>query len=290
MLTNLAFLILIHLFAWVWVRRLRHFDAFLMMRGAGVAAVALLSLPLAVGGMRAVLICVLALMWAARSISHQLQRERWLGPDRGLQEWAARLGPRADWRLLTRLVLGQATILWACSIPIQRGVITGIAFPASALDRVGLVLVVAGMGFEALADHQLLVFQRADEADNQVLSTGLWRWSRHPNHFGTFVVSVGFYSLAAAGGDGFWSLLGPLVTLPICTRLLGGAASETRRIHRRPGYRAYQYATSKFVPWPPLDPADAPMPAQALRYFPTEVTPDTVAETDETGGASRERA
>lgn len=281
MLTNLLFLFVIHLIAWVWGRKRRSLYAFLLVRSASVAAVALLSLPLSQGGMRSVLIAVLAVVWSGRSISHHLQRERRLGPRTGLMEWRKAAGALAGRRVFTHLVLLQTVLVWACTLPIQRGILTGADFSASLLDQVGLVLFAVGLGFEALADHQRLVFLRGPGGRRGVLTAGLWHWSRHPNHFGTVLVAMGFYNFAAAGGDGLWSAVGPALTLFVMTRVAGGPASEVGLPERRPGYRQYQQTTSPFVPRPPRDPADAPLPDEALRYLGAEGAPNTTDLTDD---------
>jgi len=272
-LTNLLFLLFIHLMAWGWVRRRRSLDAFLMLRGVSVAAVAVLSLPLATGGMRAVLICVLAVVWGARLTSHHVQRERLLGPERWLAEWKAEAGEGWFVRALTHLALPQAVLLWACSLAIQRGILTGANFSVSVLDYLGLMLVAGGMGFETLADHQLLVFRRSRAGKAGVLGDGLWALSRHPNHFGTLVVGAGFYLLAASGGDGLWSLVAPILTFVVLTRVSGGARSEVGRDLRRPGYARYRHTTSALLPLPPRNRSEAPMPAETLRYLGDEDDP-----------------
>ena len=60
-----------------------------------------------------------------------------------------------------------------------------------------------GLVFEALGDRQLATF-KADPANvGRVMDRGLWRYSRHPNYFGDFLVWWGIYlSALSTGGAG----------------------------------------------------------------------------------------
>ncbi len=270
MIANLVFLLLIHAIAWGWVPQSKRLDHLVLLRGPSVVAIPILSLTGAfTGGMRAVLIAVLAMVWGARWTAHQLARERVVGPSRRLAEWQASAGSAWQRQTLIRWALPQAVLLWLCTVSIQRGILDSAPFPGSLLDFLGVVLVSVGLGFEALADHQLFEFQQQPSNEEGVLSTGLWAWSRHPNHFGTLVVSLRFYLLAASGGDGLWSLAGPAATAVVVGRVLPSATVEQARGARRTGYEKYRWSTSALFPKPPKDLDRAPMPEQTLRYLDT---------------------
>ena len=95
-----------------------------------------------------------------------------------------------------------------------------------------------------------------------ILDTGLWRYSRHPNHFGEQMWWIGLLCFAAAAAGGFrafaarpegWRAafgvafnhpLDTFVTLPLIEgRML-------RRSARAAAFRAYQQRTSLIVPMP----------------------------------------
>ena len=112
-----------------------------------MAGVALLSLPMSsMGGMRAVLIAVFALLWGVRRTAFQLLRERLLGPSRWLEAWRVERGPRWPLAALLRMVLPQAFVLWMCTLPIQRGIMVGAPLPGSVLDSFGVILLAMGLG------------------------------------------------------------------------------------------------------------------------------------------------
>jgi steroid 5-alpha reductase family enzyme len=82
-----------------------------------------------------------------------------------------------------------------------------------------------------------------------VLDTGLWRYSRHPNYFGDFVVWWGFGAFGAAAGAP-WALVGPLLMSYLLLRVSGVTLLEKTIGVRRPEYEAYQRRTNAFFPGP----------------------------------------
>jgi steroid 5-alpha reductase family enzyme len=267
MLVNFVFLFVLHFIVWVIARSSRSLDGFLLLRGASVAAVAILSLPASeLGGLRAVVISMLALAWGLRLALHHFVREQLLGVERWPLDWMLAQGK--DWhrRALRKFVVPQVLIVWTATFTIQHGIIAGAPLPLSLLDVLGGLLVVGGISLESLADRQLLVFRQIPANRSGVLDSGVWGWSRHPNHFGTLVVAWGFYLLAASAGDGLWGLLGALLVTVWVTRVAGRGQEEGME-DRRPGYSLYQRQVSPLFPSPPRAAAADPMPESALKFF-----------------------
>jgi steroid 5-alpha reductase family enzyme len=65
------------------------------------------------------------------------------------------------------------------------------------LDVLGLALFALGFVFEAGGDWLLARFKRDPGNAGRVMDRGLWRYTRHPNHFGDAVVWWAFFCLAA---------------------------------------------------------------------------------------------
>ena len=82
------------------------------------------------------------------------------------------------------------------------------------------------------------------------MDRGLWRYTRHPNYFGDFMVWWGIYLIALSTGGAFWTVLAPLVMSTLLIRVSGKDLLEAR-MKERPGYRDYVARTSGFFPLPP---------------------------------------
>ena len=92
-------------------------------------------------------------------------------------------------------------------------------------------------------------FKRRNDT-SAVMDAGLWRYSRHPNYFGEFLVWCGFGIIAIAAGQS-WTLVGPAVMTILLLKVSGVTLLERTIAERRPGYEAYVARTNAFFPWPP---------------------------------------
>ncbi len=199
-------------------------------------------------GARGLLTLFLVSAWAARLGRHLWTRNRTRGEDPRYGAMRARHGARFGWVSLFTVFWLQAVLLWLVAAPLLGAVRS--AAPLGVWDAVGMLVFLVGFTLEALADRQLARFRASPAGDATVLDTGLWRYSRHPNYFGNFVIWWGLY-LIAVGGGAYWTVFGPALITFLLLRVSGVTLLEKKLRQERPGYAAYMSRTSAFVPWPP---------------------------------------
>ena len=225
--------------------------------GGGMALVAAVSwLQLGDPGARAGLIAAMALVWGLRLALHLLTRWRAQGED---PRYARMLGKAKEQGRFAgaalRLVFApQALLLFVTCLPAQLGVLASLApAPIGPLAWAGFALWLTGMVFEAVGDAQLKAFRADPATKGQVLDTGLWRYTRHPNYFGDACVWWGIWLAAAEAGPiiALASLPGPLFLTFTLTKWSGKPLLEKGLAKSRPGYSDYIARTSGFIPWPP---------------------------------------
>lgn len=120
------------------------------------------------------------------------------------------------------------------------------------LDYLGVAVFGLGLLFEVVADGQLLSFRLNPGGHGQVLTTGLWRFSRHPNYFGSLLSQVGIFLVALAAGTTVgWTMAAPLLFGLVLYKLTGVPLCERGIELRRPRYSEYRAQTSSFIPWLP---------------------------------------
>ena len=107
-----------------------------------------------------------------------------------------------------------------------------------------------GWLFESVGDLQLARFKANPDNRGKVMDRGLWRYTRHPNYFGDFLVWWGLYLIAAAGGT-WWTIFSPILMSFLLMRVSGVTLLEHSLKKNRPGYEDYVARTSSFFPWPP---------------------------------------
>jgi steroid 5-alpha reductase family enzyme len=131
--------------------------------------------------------------------------------------------------------------------------------PFGPLDTLATAAFVSFWLGEAIADQQQWRFQSAKRAgrlgggptDAGFLTTGLFRYSRHPNFFCELGMWWSFYGFAVAA-SGAWAsrwIAGPV----LLTALFQGSTWLTERlsVEKYPAYRDYQRTTPRLVPLPP---------------------------------------
>jgi steroid 5-alpha reductase family enzyme len=118
------------------------------------------------------------------------------------------------------------------------------------LDALGGAIWAVGLFFEAVGDRQLASFKANPANAGRVMDRGLWRYTRHPNYFGDFLVWWGIYLIALSTGGAWWAIAGPLVMSTLLIRVSGKGLLE-RHMRARPGYAEYVARTSGFFPRPP---------------------------------------
>lgn len=196
---------------------------------------------------RATLVLALVAIWSLR-LSIHLAARNWDAPeDHRYRAIRKRNEPGFAWKSLY-LVFGlQALLAWLISAPLAAS--AGSESPLGVLDFAAVMLVVLGISFETVADAQLARF-RADPANaGGVMDRGLWRYSRHPNYFGEFLVWWGLFAMALGVGA-WWSVFSPLLMSVLLLKVSGVALLEKDIGVRRPAYRAYVARTNAFFPGP----------------------------------------
>jgi steroid 5-alpha reductase family enzyme len=162
----------------------------------------------------------------------------------------AHRGDRFPLASLFTVFLLQGALMWVVSLPLQAGAARGASAPLGLLDAAGVTVFAVGLAFEALGDAQLARFLADPAHRGQVMQSGLWRYTRHPNYFGDALVWWGLGLVAAAAGAA-WSLVGPALMTFLLVRVSGVSLLEKDIGERRPGYAEYVRRTSAFLPRPP---------------------------------------
>lgn len=203
-------------------------------------------------GPRTALVVALVAVWALRLAAHITVRSYGEPEDRRYQKIRANNQPRFWLKSLYIVFALQALLAWIICLPAVAAV--SAQAPLGLLDFAGVALWLVGLFFEVIGDWQLFRFKRRDNA-GEVLDSGLWRYTRHPNYFGEAALWWGMYLLAVAAGA-WWTIFAPLLLTFLLLRVSGVVMLEKDISERRPQYRDYIRRTSAFFPRPPREPGN----------------------------------
>lgn len=193
-----------------------------------------------VPGLRQALVIALVAIWAARLTWNWARG--WTGLDHEdwryarIRERTGRLYPLANFFAIhlfpTLQVFAGCLALWPALALGTR--------PLGALDALAFAVTAGAIALEARADQELRRFRLApDRRGEDILDTGLWRLSRHPNYLGEMGFWWGLWLFGLAADPGWWwTLVGPVLmtamfafgTIPMI---------ETRMREKRPGWEEH---------------------------------------------------
>jgi steroid 5-alpha reductase family enzyme len=198
------------------------------------------------------LVAALVAIWSLRLGVHIAIRTAGISDDPRYAAFAKEWGlnaPRRMFIFLQNQALG--------TIPLVFAIFVAARFPSDALrtqDFLGVLVLLVGIGGEALADAQLKAFRENSDNKGRICDAGLWRWSRHPNYFFEWFGWLA-YPVIGLSVDYPWglsTLLAPIFMYWILVHVTGIPPLEEQMLRSRgERYRDYQLRTSRFFPLPP---------------------------------------
>jgi steroid 5-alpha reductase family enzyme len=188
-------------------------------------------------------------VWGVRLGAHIALRSRGHGEDPRYQALLDSTTRNPALFALRRIYLTQGLLMWFVSLPVQVAVFES-PDPGS-VAWIGVALWVVGFLFETVGDLQLTRFRNDPDSKGEVLDTGLWRYTRHPNYFGDACVWWGLSLIAFDAWPGVLTALSPLLMTWLLAKGTGKPLLEKDMDERRPGYTDYVRRTSGFIPLPP---------------------------------------
>lgn len=197
------------------------------------------------------LVVVLVWLWGIRLTANWatfwpgLEHEDWrYGP---IKEGAGKWDALADF---SAIHLFPTVIVFVCCLPIYAAVAMD-GQPLNWLDIVAAIVTTLAILIELVADIQLHRFL-THRKEGEIMSTGLWAYSRHPNYFGEWLFWAGLalFGVAAVPATWWWTVPGSLAMLAMFL-LASIPMIDQRSMTRRRNYDAHMKRVSGFVPWFP---------------------------------------
>jgi steroid 5-alpha reductase family enzyme len=198
---------------------------------------------------RASLAAALVAIWAVRLSLHIGLRNVGSREDFRYRAWRRSWGRLFHLRSFLQVFLLQAALAVVVASPAtfiaaHRG--GSLTF----LDALGVLIWLVGFVFEAAGDWQLAQFKANPDNRGRIITSGLWRYSRHPNYFGEVVCWWGVWVLALSVPWGWLTIVGPLAITALILKVSGVPMIE-EKLRGNAEYREYMRRTNMFLPWAP---------------------------------------
>ncbi len=195
---------------------------------------------------RKMLFSCLILAWGGRLSIYIFLRKRGQEEDFRYRNW------RNTWkhfklRSYFQIFMLQGFIMLIIALPI---ICVNASEPRSFgfYDLTGLVLFLCGFVFEAFSDQQMNRFKKQPENAGRLMTSGLWRYTRHPNYFGEALLWWGIWLFAIPEIDGIFTIIAPL-TMTLLLRCVSGVPVLEKKYKGRPDWEEYKAKTPVFIPF-----------------------------------------
>lgn len=199
--------------------------------------------------LRGATLLALLLVWSSRLVRHASSTN--LG-EKGEQQpyasWRIKFGPRWWWWSYFQVFLLQGGIVWIWILPM----VFFVSSPSDSLqptDLMGIGVWLTGFYFQAMGDRQLKKFKSDPANRGQVLQTGLWSLTRHPNYFGEATMWLGYFCFGLHHPWGWLGLVSVAYVTWFMSRGSAAAMLDRHMLRTKPAYADYVRRVPGFCPW-----------------------------------------
>lgn len=200
-------------------------------------------------GIRSIVVTTLVCVWGLRLSWHIYLRNKGKKEDYRYQAWRESWGNYFYLRTYLQVFLLQGFFLLVIVMPvlfINTYQQTGITM----FDFLGVTIWILGFVCEVVSDYQLASFLNDTNNRGLLLTSGLWRYSRHPNYFGEITQWWGIFIMALSIDGGLLTIIGPLTITFLIVKISGIPLLE-KKMAENPAFLAYKNKTSMLIPWLP---------------------------------------
>lgn len=206
---------------------------------------------------RSFLVTTFITLWGIR-LAYRIGRKNWGKPeDFRYAAWRKEWHKKGEMYFLLRtffqVFVLQGVIIYLVVMP---GIL-GNTMQTDTLrwyNVVGVCVWVVGFLFEAIGDYQLdqfLKLKKSGKIKANIMKTGLWKYTRHPNYFGESLQWWGLALLCLAGVEhSLYVLVSPALITYLLVYVSGIPLLE-ERWKGDPEWEAYAKKTNSFIPGSP---------------------------------------
>ena len=153
-----------------------------------------------------VILSSLIIIWTLRLGSFLFLRIKKAGEDKRFRE----IKKSFSWFFMAFTFSG----MWVsiCALCALTGISNGIELTGA--TYIGILLFVIGFTLEIIADTQKTNFRKLKDNKDKFITTGLWKYSRHPNYLGEIILWIGvaIISYSSLEINQLFTLISPIFT------------------------------------------------------------------------------
>ncbi len=200
-------------------------------------------------GTRGLLVGILVSIWGLRLAWHIHTRNKGKAEDYRYLVWREEWGKWFYTRSYFQVYLLQGTFLFLIVLPVLF-INKNAGGDIGLLDFLGVAAWLFGFYFEAVGDAQLSRFIKNPSNKGNLMQSGLWAYTRHPNYFGEVTQWWGLWLIALSVPNGWVGIIGP-ITITFLILEVSGIPMLEKSVAENPAFESYKKRVSIFFPLPP---------------------------------------
>lgn len=217
--------------------------------GTGIFIIALINYFSGASNALSLLLTVLAGLWGLRLTVRIFLRNRKKGEDFRYKKWREEWGKFFYLRSFLQVYLLQGFLMILVGYSFIHVQVYGGLGELNVISITGLLIWLIGYFFEVVGDLQLDTFTKSKPEKGSVLSSGLWKYTRHPNYFGEVTMWWGIWLMIATLPLSYIALISP-ITITFLILKVSGIPLLEKRFADNPNFQEYKKRTSSFFPLP----------------------------------------
>lgn len=190
-------------------------------------------------------VCSLVTLWGLRLSIYLIFRNRKKGEDFRYNNWRQEWGRSFYWRSFLQVFMLQMVILLIISLPIIYTGVYSSGLPLNTIQKASITLWIFGFLWQAIADHQLYMFKK--NHPGEIMTSGLWKYSRHPNYFGEIVMWWSIFFMVMSIENGYYTIISPMLITYLLVKVSGVPMLESKYADNL-DYLAYARSTPAVFP------------------------------------------
>ena len=157
----------------------------------------------------------LIIMWTIRLGTFLFTRIKKAGEDKRFRE----IKKSFSWFFMAFTISG----MWVsiCAICALTGISNGIEL--TGITYIGIIIFIIGFALEIISDNQKTNFRKIEYNKDKFITTGLWKYSRHPNYLGEIVLWTGVAIISYSSLEIYqmFTLVSPIFTYLLLVNVSG---------------------------------------------------------------------
>ena len=186
----------------------------------------------------------LIIMWTIRLGTFLFTRIKKAGEDKRFRE----IKKSFSWFFMAFTISG----MWVsiCAICALTGISNGIEL--TSVTYIGVIIFIIGFALEVISDNQKTNFRKIEYNKDKFITTGLWKYSRHPNYLGEIVLWTGVAIISYSSLEVYqmFTLVSPIFTYLLLVNVSGINLLEKsgeKKWGHLDSYKSYKENTPRLI-------------------------------------------